>query len=84
MVFQEQSVLPTLTVAENNFPGREEEFIRYGLISKKRMNAAARTELEKVHLNVEPGTRCADLSFADRTMVEIAKALSLDSRIKAM
>lgn len=82
MVFQEQSILPTLTVAENIFLGREEEFLRYGLISKARMNEAAAVELKKVRLSCHPGTRCADLSFADRQMVEIAKALSLDSRIK--
>lgn len=81
MVFQEQSILPTLTIAENIFLGREEEFLRFGLISKARMNAAAAEELKKVHLDLHPGTRCADLSFADRQMVEIAKALSLDSRI---
>ena len=46
------------------------------------MNAAAAEELKKVHLDIHPGTRCSDLSFADRQMVEIAKALSLDSRIK--
>ncbi len=46
------------------------------------MNEAAAVELQKVHLACHPGTRCADLSFADRQMVEIAKALSLDSRIK--
>jgi ribose transport system ATP-binding protein len=46
------------------------------------MNAAAAEELKKVELDVHPGKRCADLSFADRQMVEIAKALSLDSRIK--
>ncbi len=82
MVFQEQSILTTLTVAENIFLGREEEFIRYGLISKKRLHEAAAAELRKVHLDIHPATRCADLSFADRQMVEIAKALSLDSRIK--
>jgi ribose transport system ATP-binding protein len=82
MVFQEQSVLPTLTVAENIFLGREEEFLTLGLISKRRMNEAARKELEKVQLRIDPATRCAELSFADRQMVEIAKALSLDSRIK--
>lgn len=81
MVFQEQSILPTLTVAENIFLGREEEFIRFGIISKARMNAAAVAELNKVHLDVHPATRCADLSFGQRQMVEIAKALSLDSRI---
>ena len=82
MVFQEQSVLPTLTVAENIFLGRETEFIRFGLISKRRMNAAAAKELAKVHLDIDPATRCAELSFANRQMVEIAKALSLDTRIK--
>ncbi|HRA92387.1 MAG TPA: ATP-binding cassette domain-containing protein, partial [Aestuariivirga sp.] len=82
MVFQEQSILPTLTVAENIFLGREEEFLRFGLISKSRMNAAAAEELKKVHLSTHPAMRCADLSFADRQMIEIAKALSLDSRIK--
>ena len=81
MVFQEQSVLPTLTIAENIFLGREQEFLRFGLIDKKRMNEAARQELAKVHLTLDPATRTADLTFAQRQMVEIAKALSLDSRI---
>lgn len=83
MVFQEQSILPTLSIAENIFLGREEEFIRFGLVSKRRMNDAAAVELQKVKLDLHPSTRCADLSFADRQMVEIAKALSLDSRIKS-
>ena len=52
------------------------------MISKKRLHEAAAAELRKVHLDIHPATRCADLSFADRQMVEIAKALSLDSRIK--
>jgi ribose transport system ATP-binding protein len=82
MVFQEQLILPSLTVAENIFLGREEEFLRYGVISKARMNAAAAAELRKVHLDLHPGRRCSELSFADRQMVEIAKALSLDGRIK--
>jgi ribose transport system ATP-binding protein len=81
MVFQEQSILPSLTVAENIFLGREEEFLRLGLISKSHMNKAAAQELKKVHLDIDPGRRSADLSFADRQMIEIAKALSLDSRI---
>jgi ribose transport system ATP-binding protein len=82
MVFQEQSILPTLTVAENIFLGREEEFLRFGLISKSRVKAAAKEELKKVHLDIDPGMRCADLTFAARQMVEIAKALSLNSRTK--
>ena len=81
MVFQEQSVIPTLTVAENIFLGREAEFVRVGLIDKRAMNRAARAELEKVHLKVQPSAKCSTLGFAARQMVEIAKALSLDGRI---
>ena len=41
MVFQEQSVISSLTIAENIFLGREEEFLRFGLISKARMKCFA-------------------------------------------
>jgi len=81
MVFQEQSVIPTLSVAENIFLGRENEFIKFGLLNKRAMNAAARLELSKVHLDVDPAAKCSSLGFAERQMVEIAKALSLDGRI---
>ncbi len=80
MVFQEQSILPTLTIAENIFLAREEEFLRFGVLDKAAMNAAAKEELAKVHLDLSPSTLCAKLSFGERQMVEIAKALSLDSR----
>ena len=81
MVFQEQSVIPTLTVAENIFLGREQPFVRGGFLDKRAMREAARVELAKVHLDIEPGMGCAHLDFAQRQMVEIAKALSLDTRI---
>ena len=82
MVFQEQSVIPTLSVAENIFLGREQEFLNFGLINKRAMNRAARYELEKVHLDIDPSVKCSYLGFAERQMVEIAKALSLDGRIE--
>lgn len=81
MVFQEQSVIPTLSIAENIFLGREAEFLHYGLLNKRAMHTAARHELAKVHLDVDPAAKCATLGFAQRQMVEIAKALSLDGRI---
>ncbi|MCE2522713.1 MAG: sugar ABC transporter ATP-binding protein [Rhodobacteraceae bacterium] len=81
MVFQEQSIIQTLTVAENIFLGREQEFLRFGIIDKRSMNSAAKVELAKVHLNCEPSEKCSKLDFAARQMVEIAKALSLDGRL---
>ncbi len=81
MVFQEQSIIQTLTVAENIFLGREREFLRFGVIDKRAMNSAARIELAKVHLDCDPAQKCSQLDFAARQMVEIAKALSLDGRL---
>jgi ribose transport system ATP-binding protein len=80
LVFQEQSIIPTMNVAENIFLGREGEFTTAGFLNKRKMNEAARRELAKVHLDIDPRTMCRELSFAQRQMVELAKALSLDDR----
>jgi len=82
MVFQEQSLLLNLSVAENIFLGQEQDFIRLGLIDWRRLNAAARRQLEKVGLDIDPATRAQDLSFAARQMVELAKALALEDRVE--
>ncbi|MBV8099905.1 MAG: sugar ABC transporter ATP-binding protein [Verrucomicrobia bacterium] len=80
IVFQEQSLLPNLTVAENIYLGQEKEFSRWGVISWPALHAAAKRQLEKVQLPVDPATRTAHLSFAERQMVELAKALALEER----
>lgn len=80
MVFQEQSLLPNLTVGENIYLGAEREFTRFGLVRWSGLYAAARRQLEKVQLAVDPATRTADLDFAARQMVELAKALTLEEQ----
>ena len=80
MVFQEQSLLLNMTVAENIFLGQEAPFIRGGVIAWGRLNAAAAAQLAKVGLDIDPASRTADLSFAARQMVELAKALALEDR----
>lgn len=81
MVFQEQSLLPNISVAENIFLGYEDAFMRYGLINWKALNAAARRQLEKVQSTVDPARRTDELSFAERQMVELAKVLTLEERL---
>jgi ribose transport system ATP-binding protein len=80
IVFQEQSLLPNLTVAENIYLGQEKEFARLGVIDKFKLNVAARRQLEKVQIDIDPRRRTSDLSFAARQMVELAKALALEER----
>src|ERR1700736_5907733 len=57
IVFQEQSLLPNLSVAENIYLGQEKEFSRLGVVSWPALRAAARRQLEKVQLNIDPAAR---------------------------
>lgn len=81
MVFQEQSLIPSLTVMENIFLGFENQFVRFGVIDWKKMAEAARVQLRKVKLNIDPRKTTSDLSFAQRQLVELAKVLTLEERI---
>ena len=80
MVFQEQSLIGNLSVMENIFLGRESEFKRFGIINFKEMEAAAKYQLAKVCLEIDPRTQTFDLSFAQRQLVELAKVLTLEER----
>ena len=81
MVFQEQSLITNLTVMENIFLGYEQQFVRYGVINWKAMAHAAREQLAKVRLDIDPATITSELSFAQRQLVELAKVLTLEERI---
>lgn len=82
MVFQEQSLIANLTVMENIFLGYEAQFVRFGVINWKAMAEAAKAQLAKVKLDIDPATTTADLSFAQRQLVELAKVLTLEERVK--
>jgi ribose transport system ATP-binding protein len=80
IVFQEQSLLLNLTVGENIYLGQEAEFTTLGLVNRRRLYAAARRQLDKVEVEIDPRIRTSELSFAARQMVELAKALALEER----
>lgn len=81
MVFQEQSLITNLTVMENIFIGFERQFVKYGVINWRAMSHAARQQLAKVKLDIDPSTVTSKLSFAQRQLVELAKVLTLEERI---
>jgi ribose transport system ATP-binding protein len=83
MVFQEQSLLLNMSVADNLHLAHEGPFTHFGVISRRRMIEAARTRLAKVGLDIDPTLKAGELSFAARQMVELAKALSLEERTEA-
>ena len=81
MVFQEQSLINNLTVMENIFLGYEQQFVRFGVINWTEMAEAARHQLAKVKLDIDPATITSKLSFAQRQLVELAKVLTLEERV---
>lgn len=81
MVFQEQSLITNLTVMENIFLGFEQQFVNFGVIDWKAMAQAARDQLAKVKLDIDPSIVTSKLSFAQRQLVELAKVLTLEERI---
>jgi ribose transport system ATP-binding protein len=82
-IYQEFNLVPQLTVAENIFLGRQPR--RLGLVvNRRRMDSDARKLLERIAVRVDPRVLVSALGVAQRQMVEIAKALSLDARILIM
>jgi ribose transport system ATP-binding protein len=82
MVFQEQSLIANLSVMENIFLGHERAFVRAGMINWRKMGAAARKQLAKVKLDIDPAVRTESLTFAQRQLVELAKVLTLEERVQ--
>jgi ribose transport system ATP-binding protein len=84
-VHQELNLFDNLDAASNVFIGREP--LKGGplkLVDRARLRAAVRPLFARLGVNFSPDTPVAGLSLAQRQLVEIAKALSLDSRLVIM
>ncbi|MET7403594.1 sugar ABC transporter ATP-binding protein [Dactylosporangium sp. NPDC005572] len=79
-VHQEQSLVASATVAENILLGAEGDAVRLGLYRWKELNRRAQVQLDKLGLAVRPTDKVLKLSYAQRQMVEIAKALHVEQR----
>lgn len=83
VIYQEFSLLPERTVAQNIFLGREPT--RHGLIDGKAMEAETRRVVAMFAAHhIEPDTLVSDLDVASQQLVEIAKAVSLNAKIIVM
>ena len=83
IIYQELSVLDNMNIAENIFLGREKRSGRV-FVDKKQMHAEARKLLDEVGLDVDTHTMAGELSTAQKQMIEVAKALSFNSKIIIM
>ena len=84
IVHQELQLMNHLTVAQNIFIGREPRG-RFGLLlDEDKLNRLARDILDHMHLRLDPRAIVGGLTVAKQQMVEIAKALSYNSRVLIM
>ncbi|HEX4148558.1 MAG TPA: sugar ABC transporter ATP-binding protein, partial [Pirellulales bacterium] len=83
IIHQELNLVEQLTAAANIFLGREMH-AAFGLLDERAMRDAAAGLLNELECHIDPGQRVAQLRVGDQQLVEIAKALSLESEILIM
>ncbi len=84
IIYQEFNLIPDLSVAENIFIGREPKRIAKRFVNWKQINSDAQEVLDRLEAQIDPKKYVSDLPVAERQMVEIAKALSFESKLIIM
>ncbi len=83
IIYQEFNLVPYMNVAQNIFLGRFPK--RYGLfLDHKKMHADAKKLLKSLFLDLDTNAFTVNLGTGQQQMVEVAKALSVESRVLIM
>jgi inositol transport system ATP-binding protein len=83
MIHQELHLMPSMTVAENIFLGRE-PLTRFGFIDDRALWHRSSELLGALGIAIDPDARVSSLTIAQRQMVEIARAVSYETQILIM
>ncbi|WP_375388745.1 sugar ABC transporter ATP-binding protein [uncultured Amnibacterium sp.] len=83
VIYQEPTLFPDLSVAENIFVGRQPRG-RLGLIDRAAMRVQAFDLFTRLGVPIDPDRQAEGLSIADQQIIEIAKAISLDASVLVM
>ena len=84
IIHQELHLMRHLTAAQNIFLGREPRKAAGLLLDEDQLNRDAQALFDRLNLQLSPTTPIAELTVARQQMVEIAKALSHQSRVLIM
>ena len=85
MVFQELNLVPVLSVAENVFLGIEPLLVKAaGIVDWRTLKRRTREVIDRFHFPLDPDAIVSRLSRAQQQLVEITKALVVDSRMVIM
>lgn len=84
MIHQELTYIPNMTISENIFLGREVTYKIGSFVKEKEIFKHTKDLLDLVGADLNPNTKMKDLSVAEKQMVEIAKAVSYNSKVIIM
>lgn len=79
-VFQEFSIVPTLSVGENIFLGNMPRS-RFGVIDWQKTRRDSARVLKEMEVDISPDTITGELSVGEQQLVEIAKAIAMDAQM---
>lgn len=83
LIHQELDLVPDLSVAQNIFLGRE-PMVRGRILSEKKAIRESERILKSIGLEIDPRVKVSKLTVASQQMVEIAKAVSVDTQLLVM
>ncbi|MGP5220428.1 sugar ABC transporter ATP-binding protein [Arthrobacter rhombi] len=83
VIYQEPTLFPDLSVAENIYIGRQPKN-RFGLVDHGRMRRDAAEVFSRLGVDLDATRSAEGLSIADQQLIEIAKAISLNARVLVM
>ncbi len=83
IIYQELTLVPYLTAAENIFLGRE-PCSAFGFVDAKRMRTDSEQLLATLGLRLDPNRPVREMGIAQQQMVEVAKALVGNARVLVM
>ncbi len=80
MIYQELSLMPALSVAENVFLGRQPRN-RFGLVDWKRIREESRQQLADFGIDIDVDERVNQLSLGNQQLIEIARVINSGAEI---
>ena len=83
IIHQELTLIPDLSIVDNIFLGRELT-TRWGMLDRKAMRRRTQELLDNLTMTLDPDTLVGQLKVGQQQVVEMAKALLIDSRVIIM
>ena len=83
VIYQEPTLFPDFSVAENIFVGRQ-PYTRYGTLDRAKMRRETRELTQRLGVPIDPDREARGLSIADQQVVEIAKSISVGAKVIIM